>query len=96
MLDRWWGRGTLRTAVQPFHTMARIILGGPSDLDLFGGAPMGFCFVETDGAIEGLDALKICEDGYAGTGHNVLTDGFEAFAADGHKQKGSFHFKLRK
>jgi uncharacterized protein len=83
VLDRWWGRGTLRTAVQPFHTMARIILGGPSDLDLFGGAPMGFCFVETDGAIEGLDAFKICEDGYAGTGHNVLTDGFEAFAADG-------------
>jgi uncharacterized protein len=83
VLDRWWARGTLRTAVQPFHTMTRIILGGSSDLDLFGGAPLGFCFVETDGAIEGLDALKICEDGYAGTGHNVLTDGFEAFAADG-------------
>jgi uncharacterized protein len=25
--------------------------------------------------------LKICEDGFAGTTHNVLTGGFEAFAA---------------
>jgi uncharacterized protein len=83
VLQHWWGDGTLRTAVQPFHSMARIILGGSSDLDLFGGAPLGFCFVETDGEIEGLDALKICEDGFAGTGHNVLTDGFDAFAADG-------------
>jgi uncharacterized protein len=61
--------------------MARIILGGPSDLDLFGGAPLGFCFVETDGDIEGLDVLKICEDGFAGTAHNVLNEGFEAVAA---------------
>jgi uncharacterized protein len=82
VLDRWWEHGSLRTAVQPFASMARLILGGPSDLDLFGGAPLGFCFVETDGEIEGLDVLKICEDGFAGTGHNVLTDGFDGFAAD--------------
>jgi uncharacterized protein len=81
VLDHWWEHGSLRTAVQPFASMARIILGGPSDLDLFGGAPLGFCFVETDGDIEGLDVLKICEDGFAGTAHNVLTDGFEGFAA---------------
>ncbi|MGI9098648.1 MAG: radical SAM protein [Solirubrobacteraceae bacterium] len=81
VLDHWWEHGSLRTAVQPFASMARIILGGPSRLDLFGGAPLGFCFVETDGDIEGLDVLKICEDGFAGTAHNVLTDGFEAFAA---------------
>jgi uncharacterized protein len=81
VLDHWWQHGTLRTAVQPFASMARIILGAASDLDLFGGAPLGFCFVETDGDIEGLDVMKICEDGYAGTPHNVLTDGFDAFAA---------------
>ena len=73
--------GTLRPAVQPFAAMARIILGGPSTLDQFGGAPLGFCFVETDGAIEGLDVLKICENGFARTAHNVLTGGFDAFAA---------------
>jgi uncharacterized protein len=82
VLDHWWEHGTLRTAVQPFTSMARLILGGASDLDLFGGAPLGFCFVETDGAIEGLDVLRICEDGFAGTRHTVLTDGFAAFAAD--------------
>jgi uncharacterized protein len=83
VLDQWWNHGTLRTDVQPFHSMARLILGGPSDLDLFGGAPLGFCFVETDGDIEGLDVLKICEDGFAGSAHNVLSAGFDAFAADG-------------
>ncbi len=82
VLDQWWQQGTLRTAVQPFASMARIVLGGSSDLDLFGGAPLGFCFVETDGDIEGLDVLKVCEDGFAGTAHNVLTGGFDAFAAD--------------
>jgi uncharacterized protein len=81
VLEQWWSHGTSRASVQPFRTMARIILGGPSDLDLFGGAPLGFCFVETDGDIEGLDVLKICEDGFAGTAHNVVTDGFDAVAA---------------
>jgi uncharacterized protein len=81
VLDHWWQHGTLQMAVQPFAGMARIILGGPSDLDLFGVAPLGFCFVETDGDIEGLDVLKVCEDGFAGTAHNVLTDGFDDFAA---------------
>ena len=66
--------------------MARIILGGSSPLDQLGGAPLGLCFVETDGDIEGLDVLKICEDGFTGTPHNVLTDGFEAFAASGGPQ----------
>jgi uncharacterized protein len=83
VLDHWWKHGTLGTDVQPFASMARVILGGPSDLDLFGGAPLGFCFVETDGDIEGLDVLKICEDGFAGTAYNVLTAGFDAFAAGG-------------
>jgi uncharacterized protein len=81
VLDHWWQHGSLHMAVQPFAAMARLILGGPSTLDLFGGAPLGFCFVETDGEIEGLDILKICEDGFAGTTHNVLTDGFGGFAA---------------
>ncbi|MGH2942957.1 MAG: radical SAM protein [Solirubrobacteraceae bacterium] len=83
VLDHWWRHGTLRAPVQPFASMARLVLGGPSDLDQFGGAPLGFCFVETDGEIEGLDVLKICEDGFAATGHNVLTEGFDAFAAGG-------------
>jgi uncharacterized protein len=39
--------------------------------------------VETDGDIEGLDVLKICEDGFAGTAHNVLTAGFDGFAGGG-------------
>jgi uncharacterized protein len=81
VLEHWWQHGTLRTPVQPFAAMARIILGGTSTLDQFGGAPLGFCFVETDGDIEGLDVLKICDDGFAATTHNVLTTGFEAFAA---------------
>jgi uncharacterized protein len=83
VLHHWWDHGTLRTVVQPFASMARMVLGGPSDLDLFGGAPLGFCFVETDGDIEGLDVLKVCEDGFAGTAYNVLSDGFDAFAASG-------------
>ncbi|HVG38600.1 MAG TPA: hypothetical protein VM870_04895 [Pyrinomonadaceae bacterium] len=38
---------------------------------------MGYLVVETDGSIEALDALRVCEDGIARSSLNVLRNGFD-------------------
>jgi uncharacterized protein len=62
------------------RNMCRLILGGESRSDMFGNAPLGFVFVEVDGAIEGLDVLRLDGQGIASCGVNVLADDFSAIA----------------
>ena len=76
--DEWWANGSMDEHVVLFWHVARLVMGGECDPDLFGNRPYGFLFVETDGAIEGLDVLKVCENGMAGIGLNVLEHEFAA------------------
>ena len=78
--DAWWQEGTLDLLVEPFVNMTRVILGGESALDMIGNRPFGFVFVESDGAIEGLDVLRVCGHGSAGTGLNVFQHDFHQIA----------------
>jgi uncharacterized protein len=55
-----------------FVAVARLVLGGHSNIDMVGNEPFGFVFVEPDGAIEDLDALRVCRHGMAGTGLSVF------------------------
>lgn len=71
VFDDWWFNGTIDTRINPFWQIARTILGGDSQTDSLGNDPLGFAVVETDGAIEGLDVLRICEEGMTRTGLNV-------------------------
>lgn len=80
IFDEWWSNGTLDLRVDPFWSIARLVLGGESDLDLLGNRPLQFLFVETDGAIEGLDVLRQCYPGAAASGLNVLRDDFARVA----------------
>lgn len=59
-----------------FWNMARLILGGDSELDMLGNQPYRYMFVETDGAIEGLDVLRVCGPVFANTGLNVVQNDF--------------------
>ncbi|WP_032113575.1 radical SAM protein [Candidatus Paracaedibacter symbiosus] len=79
LFDEWWFQGTMRIPVQPFRAMASLIMGGNSTVDIFGNDPLGFIFIETDGTIEPLDVLKVCENGMTLTPFNVLTNGFEDY-----------------
>jgi uncharacterized protein len=83
ILDDWWANGTMDTRITVVSEIARLILGGRGKLGMFGNVPYGFVFVESDGAIEGLDVLRVCGEGSAATGLNVLRDGFEALATLG-------------
>lgn len=80
VFDEWWFHNTMNVSVQPFRGIAEIILGGASRSDNYGTQPLGFLFIETDGTVEGLDVLKICENGLTRTPINVLRNSFEDLA----------------
>jgi|ERR1041385_981396 len=80
IFDEWWFKETMDVKISLFLTMARVILGGASKQDILGNHPLRFVFVETDGAIEALDVLRICQPGITGTGLNVLRDDFRQIA----------------
>lgn len=76
VFDDWWHNGSMDVRVGPFVAIARAILGGACEVDFIGNNPLGYLFIEPDGAIEGLDVLRICADGLAQTGLNVLQHNF--------------------
>jgi uncharacterized protein len=77
IFEEWWANGDLSVTVNPFNAFARAILGGASRVDFIGNRPFGFIFIETDGAIEGLDVLRICGARLSSTGLNVLEHDLE-------------------
>jgi uncharacterized protein len=80
VFDDWWFHGTLDVRIADFWNIARVILGGASEIDTIGNRPALYAFVEADGAIEGLDVLRVCADGMAGTGLNVRDAAFSEIA----------------
>jgi len=78
ILDEWWASGSREVRIGLFWNMARVILGGDSELDMLGNQPYRYVFVETGGDIEGLDVLRVCGPSFATTGLNVLRDDFVA------------------
>lgn len=86
ILDVWITADPPAPAVGLFRRMIVLILGGDPAADIFGNGPLGFAVVETDGAIESLDCLRVCEEGITRTGLNVHRDDFEQIA-----ELGEFH-----
>lgn len=81
ILDEWWLRGDVNTRITPLWNIARLVMGGGSQIDVLGHAPYQYVFVEADGSIEGLDVLRICGgDGLSGTGLSVLHHDFSEIA----------------
>lgn len=76
LFDTWLATNATAPRIPLFVQIARLILGGDSQLDVLGGGALPFLFVEADGAIEGLDVLRVCANGLASTGVNVLQHGY--------------------
>ncbi|CAB3802411.1 Anaerobic sulfatase-maturating enzyme [Paraburkholderia ultramafica] len=74
VFDEWWFHDTMDVRIPLFLAVARLVMGGRSNLDMVGNEPFGFVFIEPDGAIEDLDALRVCREGMAGTGLNVFSN----------------------
>lgn len=60
-----------------FWDLLRKLMGGDSETDAFGNPRMGYAIVESDGSIEPLDALKVCDSELTQMGLNVLTHSFD-------------------
>lgn len=88
VFDDWWLHGTLDVRIRDFWNIARVILGGPSEIETIGNRQALYACVETDGDIEGPDVLRICEEGMAATGLNVRDAAFREIARvnDLHRQ----------
>ncbi|WP_063780324.1 FxsB family cyclophane-forming radical SAM/SPASM peptide maturase [Kitasatospora sp. MY 5-36] len=74
--DRWYGAPRRETGVRLFEELAVLLLGGRAASEAVGLAPVDLVVVETDGAIEQADSLKVAYDGAPGTGLDVWRHGF--------------------
>ena len=79
VFDRWNG-GPVR--IRLFEDVMRLLLGRTAHGEQVGPGPAAVLVVETDGAIEQVDALKTAYHGAAATGLHVLRDDFDAALAD--------------
>ncbi|WP_245601620.1 FxsB family cyclophane-forming radical SAM/SPASM peptide maturase [Hamadaea tsunoensis] len=73
VFDRWYDAGG-PMRVRIFEDVINLLLGGPSRSEQAGLSPAAICVVESDGALEQVDALKSTYAGACATGLNVLTD----------------------
>jgi uncharacterized protein len=67
-----WAEDGLESDVSIFRTIARLILGGDTNADVFGNQPLRYVFIETDGQLEMLDVLRTCSNRILATRLNVL------------------------
>lgn len=75
IFDQWYRAP--RTHVRLFAEIMRLLLGGTSDSEAVGLAPVNFLVVETDGAIEQVDTLKAAFHEAPRTGLHVTRDSFD-------------------
>ena len=81
VFDRWYAdRSPVR--IRLFDDAVGLVLGGASRSEQLGLSPSGVLVVESDGAIEQIDALKSAYPGACATGLNVLRDDFDAALDD--------------
>jgi uncharacterized protein len=77
-LDAWLAEDNPDITVRFFSGIFRMILGDSCETDAFGGGPMPYLVVETDGSIQANDALRVCEESLPETGLNVWTDDLDS------------------
>jgi uncharacterized protein len=76
VFDHWYTAP--RTRIRLFEEIMHLLLGGDSSAEMVGLAPSRMIVIETDGAIEQADTLKVAFHGAALTGLHVSSDSFDA------------------
>ncbi len=77
IFDRWYHAPQLPTRVRLFTEIMHLLLGGASATEAVGLSPVAMLVIETDGSIEGGDALKSAYPGAPATGLHVARDRFD-------------------
>jgi uncharacterized protein len=81
IFDRWYAEPNA-PRVRLFDDVLQLLLGGSGRGEQLGLSPSAVLVVESDGAIEQVDALKTAYPGAAATGLDVRRDDFDAALAD--------------
>jgi uncharacterized protein len=81
VFDRWYAAAS-PTRIRLFEDAIGLVLGGRSHGEQLGLGPSGVVVIESDGAIEQVDALKSAYDGACATGLTVLHDELDAALDD--------------
>uniref|UniRef100_UPI000D041F28 FxsB family cyclophane-forming radical SAM/SPASM peptide maturase n=1 Tax=Streptomyces geranii TaxID=2058923 RepID=UPI000D041F28 len=81
VFDRWYGAPRRETGVRLFEEIMALLLGGGARSESVGLTPVDLVVVETDGAIEQADSLKVSYPGAPGTGLHVSRNSFAEAAA---------------
>lgn len=79
LVDAWLAEDEPDVQVRTAHGLFHALLGGAgTHTDAFGNPAMSYLIVETDGAFEALDALRVCASELSATGldatHNEIDD----------------------
>jgi uncharacterized protein len=76
VFDHWYPRP--RTRIRLFEEIMHLLLGGVSNSEMVGLAPVRMVVIETDGSIEQGDTLKIAFNGAPATGLHLSGDPLDA------------------
>lgn len=76
IFDDWWFNSTMDVQIGDLRNMAKVILGGNSEIETVGNLPPTYVFIEPDGEMEGLDNLRACADGITKINLNVKSADF--------------------
>jgi len=72
LFDIWWAKDDPSVDVRFFRNIVHLILGARSSTDYIGGTQVGIVVIETDGSIQGTDALRACEHGLTNVNMDVF------------------------
>jgi uncharacterized protein len=77
IFDSWFDEDDPDIDIRVFNDLLLLMMGGESETDAFGNPLMTYLIVETGGAIEALDALRVCDEGITNSGLNILENSLE-------------------
>lgn len=72
LFNIWWRNDNPGIDVRFFRNIVHLLLGATSATDYIGGTQVGILVIETDGSLNGTDALRACADGLIDIGMNVF------------------------
>jgi uncharacterized protein len=77
VFDRWFEEDNPNVVIRLFWDIIKGMLGGKSSTDTFGNYAQSYVVIESDGAIQPVDTLRVCEEGMIETGLNIREHSFD-------------------
>jgi uncharacterized protein len=77
IFDAWYAEKPMQTSIRFFHDIMTLLLGAKSSVETLGLGPVDIIAIETNGAIEAVDTMKIAGEGAPELQLNVCKNSFD-------------------